>query len=62
LKGLSGCALCHLGEPRHREFATTDPRGFLAAYPAGVIIDAIQRVPDLASYILGIVDERKMPG
>ena len=52
----------NLESPDTREFAATDPRGFLAAYPAGVIIDEIQRVPDLVSYIQGIVDERKMPG
>ncbi|MHB8910399.1 MAG: ATP-binding protein [Syntrophales bacterium] len=52
----------NLESPDTREFAATDPRGFLAAYPAGVIIDEIQRVPDLVSYIQGIVDERKIPG
>ena len=35
----------NLESPDTREFAATDPRGFLAAYPAGVIIDEIQRVP-----------------
>jgi len=52
----------NLENPDTREFAATDPRGFLSAYPAGVIIDEIQRVPDLVSYIQGVVDERKMPG
>lgn len=52
----------NLESPDTREFAATDPRGFLAAYPAGVIIDEIQRVPDLVSYIQGIVDERNIPG
>ncbi len=52
----------NLENPDTREFAATDPRGFLSAYQAGVIIDEIQRVPDLVSYIQGIVDERKMPG
>lgn len=52
----------NLESPDTREFAATDPRGFLAAYPSGVIIDEIQRVPDLVSYIQGIVDERKVPG
>lgn len=51
----------NLESPDTREFAATDPRGFLAAYPVGVIIDEIQRVPDLVSYIQGIVDERKIP-
>jgi len=52
----------NLESPDTRVFAATDPRGFLAAYPAGVVIDEIQRVPDLVSYIQGIVDERKVPG
>ena len=46
-----------------REFAATDPRGFLAAYQdGGVILDEIQHVPGLLSYIQTIVDERQTPG
>jgi len=45
-----------------RQFATDDPRGFLATYPYGAILDEVQRVPDLFSYIQGIVDERNLPG
>ena len=30
-----------------REFALTDPRGFLEAYPDGIILDEVQRAPDL---------------
>lgn len=39
-----------------REFATSDPRGFLASYPKRVIIDEAQRVPSLFSYLQGHVD------
>jgi len=39
-----------------------DPRGFLARYPEGAILDEIQRAPDLPSYLQGIVDERNVPG
>jgi len=39
-----------------REFASSDPRGFLAAHKDRVIIDEIQRVPHLTSYIQTIVD------
>lgn len=39
-----------------REFASSDPRGFLATYPGKVIIDEAQRVPSLFSYIQGHVD------
>lgn len=39
-----------------REFATNDPRGFLATYPCRVILDEVQRVPSLMSYIQTHVD------
>ena len=45
-----------------REFALSDPRGFLAQFPAGAIIDEVQRAPDLASYLQADVDERPTPG
>ena len=42
-----------------RQFAEADPRGFLGAYPHGAILDEIQRVPGLLSYIQTLVDEQK---
>jgi uncharacterized protein len=45
-----------------REFAMTDPRGFLSKYSGGVIIDEVQRVPDLLSYIQGISDDHQIKG
>jgi predicted AAA+ superfamily ATPase len=39
-----------------RRFAQADPRGFLKLYPAPLIIDEVQRVPELLSYIQTIVD------
>jgi predicted AAA+ superfamily ATPase len=39
-----------------REAASQDPRGFLSAYPDGAILDEIQRVPSLVSYIQVRVD------
>lgn len=48
--------------PDVRAFARDDPRGFLAQHSEGVILDEIQRVPDLLSYIQGIVDEEKRVG
>ena len=45
-----------------REFAENDPRGFLSEYSNGVIIDEIQRVPALLSYIQGIVDNKEQKG
>lgn len=46
----------------HRAFAIEDPRGFLAQFSGGVILDEVQRTPDLFSYIQGIVDEENRPG
>jgi predicted AAA+ superfamily ATPase len=45
-----------------REFATVDPRGFLASLPTGAIIDEVQRAPALFSYLQAEVDERPTPG
>lgn len=36
--------------------ATKDPRAFLAKYKAGAIFDEIQRVPQLLSYMQGVID------
>ncbi len=52
----------NLESPDTRAFARSDPRGFLAAYPGGAILDEIQRAPDLLSYIQPLVDERQEPG
>lgn len=46
----------------NREFAQTDPRGFLRRIPDGAILDEIQRSPDLVSYIQGFVDEKQKNG
>jgi len=43
-------------DPDTRAFATEDPRGFLADAGQVIIIDEVQRVPDLLSYLQGIVD------
>ena len=51
-----------LEDPDVREFAQTDPRGFLARYPDGVILDEAQRVPDLFSYLQTAVDADKRAG
>ena len=49
-------AYVSLEEPDIRQIALTDPRGFLANYPAGAILDEIQNTPELFSYIQTIVD------
>lgn len=45
-----------------REFAAHDPRGFLAEYTQGAILDEIQQAPGLVSYLQTEVDERPQPG
>ncbi|MDR2122351.1 MAG: ATP-binding protein [Flavobacteriaceae bacterium] len=49
-------------DPDIRLFASEDPRGFLATYPDKTIIDEIQRVPELFSYIQGHVDKENKDG
>lgn len=41
-----------------RIFATEDPRGFLASMPNGAILDEVQRVPHLFSYLQEILDNK----
>ena len=45
-----------------RSFAVDDPRGFLAQFPQGAIIDEVQRAPDLPSYLQGLIDADPAPG
>jgi len=45
-----------------RRFATEDPRGFLSRFNNHVILDEVQRVPDLFSYLQDHVDNRKENG
>lgn len=51
-----------LEAPDEREFAARDPRAFLSQLEGGAIIDEVQYVPDLVSYIQTIVDENPVPG
>ena len=51
-----------LEAPDARAFASEDPRAFLSQYPDGAIIDEVQRVPELLSYLQGIIDADPKPG
>lgn len=51
-----------LEETDARFFASDDPRGFLARFNGPIIIDEVQRVPDLLSYIQTEVDQNPSPG
>ncbi|MBL0715615.1 MAG: ATP-binding protein [Desulfosarcina sp.] len=45
-----------------RDFARSDPRGFLAEHADGAIIDEVQHVPELLSYLQSDIDARPNPG
>ncbi|MGY6742207.1 MAG: ATP-binding protein [Cecembia sp.] len=47
-----------LENPDNRNFASTDPNGFLEEFHSKVIFDEVQRVPELFSYLQSSVDDR----
>lgn len=51
-----------LEDPDIRAYAKEDPRAFLADHRRGCILDEVQRVPELFSYIQTVVDETNQPG
>lgn len=53
---LPGWEMLSLEDPDVREFASTDPRGFLKRHPPPLIVDEAQRVPQLLSYLQTTVD------
>jgi predicted AAA+ superfamily ATPase len=55
-QALPGWQMLSLEDIDLREFAQSDPRAFLQRYPAPLILDEAQRVPDLLSYIQTMVD------
>lgn len=55
-------AYVNLESPRSRRFAEEDPERFLASYSGGAILDEIQRVPELLSWLQVLADERRTNG
>lgn len=55
-------AYANLEAPDQRDFAESDPRRFLAQFPDGGILDEVQNVPDLLSYLQVIGDDRGKNG
>ena len=49
----------NLENPSIRSFAEEDPQGFLSTYKDGAILDEIQNVPELSSWIQVHVDESR---
>ncbi len=52
----------NLEAPDQRAFAESDPRGFLSQLGEGAIIDEVQHVPALLSYLQVLADERGRAG
>lgn len=55
-------AYVNLELPEIRQFAQQDPKAFLAQFPGRVILDEIQRVPELLSYLQVAVDAEPQAG
>lgn len=53
---------CNLENPEMRHLAENDPNSFLSRFSQPLIIDEIQRVPQLLSYIQVIVDKKREKG
>lgn len=53
---------CNLEHPETRLIAQQDPKGLFDLYPPPLILDEIQRVPELLSYIQVMVDKSMQNG
>lgn len=51
-----------LEDPDLRIFARDDPRGFFRRFPGSLILDEVQRVPELTSYVQTLVDAPENDG
>ncbi len=61
-KYCKGYTYTNLENPDTRRFAEEDPRGFFQSNPTPMIIDEVQRVPELLSYIQVLADETSERG
>lgn len=52
----------NLEDIENRQFAINDPKGFLENYKGGVILDEIQNIPHLFSYLQVVTDQRNSVG
>ena len=55
-------AYVNLERPDLRRLVATDPRAFLASHADGAILDEIQRVPELTSWLQDDIDRDPRPG
>lgn len=51
-----------LENPENRQFALSDPKGFLNTYQTGAVFDEIQRTPELLSWLQQHLDESEEKG
>ena len=51
-----------LENPQEREFAQSDPNGFLRRFNDGAVLDEVQPCPSLLSWLQGLVDARGRMG
>jgi predicted AAA+ superfamily ATPase len=61
-KVFEGMPYVNLENPDIRRFAMDDPRGFLSNYSRGAVLDEVQRVPEIFSYLQQVLDEQKSNG
>lgn len=52
----------NLEEPSTREFAISDPKGFIRSHKGKLILDEIQRAPEILSQIQVEIDADRVPG
>jgi len=52
----------NLEHPPSRALAISDPEQFLSQYSKGLIIDEVQRAPELFSYLQVVIDKKKQMG
>ncbi|MDX8404951.1 MAG: ATP-binding protein [Mariprofundus sp.] len=62
LMSVAGYEYCNMEVPENRALATHDPKAFLQQFRNKVVLDEIQRVPMLLSYIQARVDENGING
>jgi uncharacterized protein len=55
-------AYVNLEQPEVRQFAQQDPKAFLAQFSGNVILDEVQRLPELLSYVQVAVDAEPKNG
>ncbi len=57
-----GGRMVTLDDPLTMHLARSDPKGFFAAYPPPILVDEIQRAPNLFQTIKLLVDRKRDPG